>query len=97
MTSENVSPASGLARKSLLELLHHLINGEAGCFLTRRELLECSQEVANDALGGHNQEDVVHKPIPVRVRGHVGTLEWVSAQVEKLRYAQGGEGFEPDL
>src|SRR5262245_4106097 len=78
------------------ELLQHLVNGEARCLLTRRVFFECGQELANDLLRWHEQENVVHHPIPVGVRGDFGPLVGVGAQVEELREAERYERLLPD-
>ena len=61
------SCATGISRAlaTAHELFQHLINGEARRLLPRRELLERGQELANDLLRRHEQEDVIHDPIPV--------------------------------
>src|SRR5215813_13761278 len=78
------------------ELLQYLVNGEARRLLTRRVFFECGQELGNDLLRWHHQENVVHHPIPVGVRGDFGPLVGVGAQVEKLRETEGNERLLPD-
>src|SRR5262247_4275080 len=78
------------------ELLQHLVNGEARRLLPRRELLERGQELANYLLRRHEQENVIHHPIPVGVRGDFGPLVWLGAQVEELRETERNERLLPD-
>src|SRR5499427_9142035 len=78
------------------ELLQHLVNGEARRLLPWRELLERGQELTNDLLRRHEQENVVHHPIPVGVRGDFGPLVWVGAEVEEFREAERNERLLPD-
>ena len=69
-----------------IQLLHNIVNGEAGRLLARRELLKCRKKLADIALRRNQQERMVHPPIPVRVRGDRGPLIRIHAQVEKPRY-----------
>lgn len=56
-----------LVAEACKEFFHHLINGEAGRFLARRELLECHQKITHDLLSRYQHEGVIDHPIPVGV------------------------------
>ena len=85
-------PAGG---ERCLQLGDGLIDREAGRLLTRRELLERLEELADDAAAAIPGRRCRH-PILVRVRRDVGALEGVGAQVEELRDAQRHERLGPD-
>lgn len=85
-----------LLRRSLLQLLHDLIQVEAGRLPALRIILERHQELAHIVLGRHKQEEVVDDPIVVRVRGDVRPLIGVSPEVEEFGEAQGDEWLSPD-
>ena len=90
------SPMLSAGRERRLELLDHLVDREARRLLPRRELLERLEELRRDRVAASDDVGVVEDPVVVRVRGHVGALERVGAQVEELRDAQRHERLGPD-
>ena len=58
--------------------------------------LNVSRNWVDDRRRGQRDVVVVDEPVVVRVRGHVGTLERIGAQVEELRHAQRHERLRPD-
>ena len=58
--------------------------------------LNVSRNCATTAVAGQRDVGVVEEPVVVGVRGHVGALERVGAQVEQLRDAQRHERLRPD-
>src|SRR5262249_28137319 len=84
---------SGVA--ALLHLTEHVVEVKAGGLLALRILPERLQELPDKGLRRHQKEDVIDKPIVVRDRRDVGTLEGIRAQVEQLWHAQGDEGLGP--
>ena len=80
-----------------MQLLHHVVEIEAGGLLPLREFLERHQELAHVVLGGNHQEHVVEQPVVVGVRGDVRPLVGVRPQVEHLRHPERGERLGPDL
>jgi len=79
-----------------LQLLHDLVNGEAGRLLARRKVLESRQELSNICLRRYQQKSMVHPPVPVGVRGDGRPLIWISAQVKKPWYPRIYQGLAPD-
>ena len=71
----------------LLQFSEHLLEVEARRLLSLRILLERHEEITDVALGGHEQEDVIHQPVVVRVRGDVGAFVRVGPEIEDLRDA----------
>src|SRR5262249_35929837 len=68
--------------------VNNLIDGEAGCSLAGREVLERLEELADHGRRGKDQVDVVQFPIVVGVGCDVGSFVRVGAQVEDLWHAQ---------
>ncbi len=64
------------------ELFHHLIQGEAGRFLTRWKLLEGGEELADIILGWHQQVGAIDQPIVVGIGGELGAFVGIATQVE---------------
>ena len=65
--------------------------------LAGRKLLEGGEEPANVLLSRHEQEEAFHAPTFDVHALVVGGLEWIRAEIEDLREAQGHEGLLPDL
>ncbi len=78
------------------QLRHDLVQVEAGRFLPLRIVPESRQELADVILRRHEEEDVVEKPVVVGVRGDVGPLIGVGAEIEDLRDPQVGERVGPE-
>ena len=55
------------AGDALGQLLHHLVDGEARGFLSRRKLHERGQELSYELLSRYEEVDVIDKPVVVRV------------------------------
>src|SRR5262249_5821050 len=70
-----------VTRGALLQLLENLVDAEARGFLARRVVLEGREEFGDIGLGRHHQEGVVQQPVVIGVRGDVGALEGIAAQV----------------
>ena len=78
-----------------LQLLHHLVDGEAGSLLSRRIFLERRQELADVALCRCQQEDMIDVPVPIGVGGDGRLLVRIGAQIVKPRNPRLHEGFAP--
>ena len=57
--------------------------------------LKRRQELADIVLRGNHQEDVIHQPVVIGVRGDVGALVRIGAQVEDLGNPQVDERLRP--
>src|SRR5262245_38787649 len=91
-----LAPCSVAAAASL-QLLHHLVDAEAGRLLAWREVLEALDPLPDEGLRRHQQEGAVCQPVGV-VDGFVlRLLERVAAQVEDARDAELHEWFRPHL
>src|SRR5262249_47747786 len=79
------------------QLLHHLVDAEAGRLLPWWKLLEALDPLPDEELGWHQQVDPANQPVLV-VRGFVlGLLEGVAAQVEEPRHPELYDRLRPDL
>src|SRR5262244_2616898 len=87
--------ASGCVEASL-HLLDHLVDAETRRTLARRIVLERLKELADRRQHAVQDPGVGHEPVVIRVRGNIGPLVGVGAQIEHLRKAQLGEGFGPN-
>ena len=72
------------------ETLQHIVEREAADFLARREFLKGAQELRDELLGRHEQEDAIDSPSVVTDSDVVGQLERIGTQVVYL-------GHSPDL
>src|SRR5262245_56013022 len=79
------------------QLLHGLVDRERGGALARWELLERLEERADDRGGRERDPRFRHDPVPVGVRGDVGALVGIGAEVEELREPQRRERLRPHL
>ena len=61
-----------------------------------RVILEGHQELADVILSGDEQEDVIHDPVVIGVRGDVRALVRVRPEIEQFRNPQGDERFRPE-
>ena len=77
--------------------LHHLIEAKASRLLTRRELLECRKEFADDVLRRNEQKCAIETPLGVPDADLVRLLEWIGTQVAKTRESHRHERFLPDV
>ena len=53
--------------EALLQLIHHLVNGESCCPLAGRKLLECLKELSDVGLSAIGEEGMIDHPIPIGV------------------------------
>ena len=71
-----------------MQLLQHLIDGEARRLLPWRKVLEGRQELADIGLRRDQHEGVIEQPVVVGVRGDVGALVRIEPEIEDQRHAQ---------
>src|SRR5271168_2323342 len=74
-----------------------IVNCERCCLLTRWEVLERLEELADHGLRRHDHVALAHVPVPVGIRRDVSALEWIGPQVVELGDPQYGEWFCPEL
>jgi hypothetical protein len=53
--------------EALLQLIHHLVNGESCRPLAGRKLLECLKELSDIGLSAIGEEGMIDDPIPIGV------------------------------
>ena len=79
-----------------LHLLDHRVDAETRRTLARRIVLERLKELADRRQHAVQDPGIGHEPVVIRVRGNIGPLVGVGAQIEHLREAQLGKGFGPN-
>src|SRR5262245_54185602 len=66
---------------AFFQLLHHVVDAEAGWFLPRREVFEALDPLAHVGLRRNQQEGAMEHPIGVVDRVVLGLLERIAAQI----------------
>src|SRR5215467_12771105 len=79
------------------QLLHHLVDAEAGRLLPWWKLLEALDPLPDEELGRYEQKDPTSQPVAVVDGLALGLFEGVAAQVEEARDPEPDERLRPDF